>query len=79
MVPNISEKQRSSTATDAPLPEAEHNEYDAFTGHASCIVEPARKSDDSNFIWSLKQEPHFSRRMEILKKYPEVCCAGFIV
>jgi hypothetical protein len=34
-------------------------------------LEPV-KEHDHDFIWSLKEEPHFSRRKAILKKYPEV-------
>ena len=27
---------------------------------------------DHDFLWSLKEEPHFSRRKAILKQYPQV-------
>jgi sphingolipid 4-desaturase/C4-monooxygenase len=43
-------------------------DYDAFTGNHTFEV-PDNKDD---FIWSLKEEPHYSRRLQIKKKHPEI-------
>jgi hypothetical protein len=67
MVPKIA-KESTTTAT-APAPGSDA--FAVFASKDSTAIPPvANHSDD--FIWSLKDEPHFSRRMTILKKYPAV-------
>lgn len=31
-------------------------------------------NEDKDFLWTLTEEPHRSRRMQIMKDYPQVCC-----
>eukprot|EP00158_Paraphelidium_tribonemae_P008139 Partr_v1_DN28487_c0_g2_i1_m42049 putative sphingolipid len=48
-------------------------DFDVFTGDAACITAVKRASENEHdFIWSLKEEPHFSRRKAILKAHPEI-------
>ena len=56
-------KKRSPRRTEVPQPT---NKDDGQTY-------PAAPQDPSDFLWLMTEEPHRTRRMEIMKAHPEVC------
>ena len=47
----------------------ENPEYELFTSRTKVTLEAQPLAD---FLWTKGDEPHFSRRLAMLKKYPQV-------